>query len=144
MYVFESHALSSNGNGFQMVHFHLFVANRINGVCCLRFIWCLSFLWQIWWRQVRHIIIANAPIVTQIPKTMGNSTYQLSASLIGWLVDVFALSLAFIFESESVLGSEFHVCVVVIKAFVLFITSSVNENSIEIHCFFLVWLSFVW
>lgn len=131
----ESHALSSHGNGFQTVHFHLFVANPINGVFCLRFIWCLSFLWQ-WWRQVRHIIIANAPIVTQITKTMGNSTYQLSASLIGWLVDVFALSLAFIFESESVLDSEFHVCVVVIKAVVLFITSSVNENSIEIHCYF--------
>lgn len=103
---------------------HLFV-DRINGVFCLRFKWCLCFLWQIW-RQVRLMIIANAPIVIQMPKTMGNCTYQLSSSFIGLVDDAFALSIKSVLKSESVLGSVLHVggCVVVTNATVLILSSA--------------------
>lgn len=111
---------------------HLF--NQISGVFCLRFKWCLSFLW-LRCRHVRHTIIVNAPIVIQMPNTMGKWTYQLSSSLMGFVADAFILSM----KSGSPLVSVLHagdwvvVVVLISAAIVLLMTSSANKKS-KISC----------
>lgn len=111
--------------------FYLFV-NHSNGAFCLRFKWCLSFLWLIC-RHVRLTTIANAPIVIHMPNKYGKCTYQFSSSLIGFVDDAFILSTKSGFTSESVIDSVFHVVDWVVvgdtTATVLFTTSSrMNEK----------------
>lgn len=98
---------------------------KMSGVFCLRFKCCLSFLW-LRCRQVRLKITANAPIVMQMPNTIGKWTYQLSSLLIGLVDDAFVLSMKSVLMPLTVFSSGFHVdgSTVVMTSNVLFATPS--------------------
>lgn len=48
--------------------------------------------------------MANAPIVMQMPNTIGKCTYQLSSSLIGFVDDAFVLSMKSVFHTDGWTG----------------------------------------